>query len=163
MIYTIEWMERKPPTATGKIKAECTLVGEDGIKVSSVSIWSDFPGWNELRPGSKVDGTVNYKPFKGRTYANLYPAKNPNGTYRPTPKQDIAKAMEVKSQNIEHAQDKKMEGIKDSSTFRAATDHVIQWRQERLARGVNTTTQEWQEEWINSRKWFDSRFSEPFN
>ena len=162
MTYTIDWLE-VVQTSTGKTKANVTLVGEDGGKIPDVSIWGDFANFNELRPGSKVEGVVTYKPYKGKNYASLGKAMNPNGTYAVKPKSDIAKAVAAKNENIAHSQEKKMEGIKDSSTFRAATDHVIQWRAERLARGEATSTEEWQQEWINVRKWFDARFSEPFS
>ena len=162
MLYTIEWLEVKQ-TSTGKTKADTTLVGEDGGKTPSVSIWADFPDFHNLRPGSKVDGVVSFKPYKGKTYASLSQAKNPNGTYTPRPKNDIAKAMDKKNESIIASQDRKEESIKNSLTFRAATDHVIQWRAERLARDVATSTEEWQTEWINVRKWFDARINEPFN
>lgn len=162
MIYSIESIEFKQ-TSTGKSKADTTLVGQDGAKFSNVSIWSDFPGFNSLKAGDSVDGTISYKLYKGKNYASLSHSQNPNGTYTPKPKNDIAKAMETKNQNIAVAQDRKEESIKNSLTFRAATDHVIQWRQERLARSLETSTEEWQTEWINVRKWFDARFTEPFN
>jgi hypothetical protein len=163
MIYQIEWLEIKPPTATGKIRSSATLVGQDGNKFNDVSIWADFPDFSNLKPGSSVDGTISYKAYKGKNYASLSPVKNPNGTYTPKPKNDIAKAMDKKNENIQASQDRKEESIKNSLTFRAATDHVIQWRQERTARGMATSTEEWQTEWINVRKWFEARFLEPFN
>ena len=163
MIYTVEWLEIVQ-TRTGKTKANANLVDSNSIKTDNVAIWSDYPGFQDIRPGSKVDGDLVVKNIKGKNYTSLYPAKNANNTYRPTPRQTpIEKAVEAKNQSMGQFQDKKMEGIKDSSTFRAATDHVIQWRAERLARGENTTTEQWQVEWINVRKWFDSKFSEPFN
>jgi hypothetical protein len=160
MIYTIETIEVKQ-TSTGKTKADVTLVGGDFTKTPNVSIWADFPDFNNLHAGSKVDGTLSFKAFRGKTYASLSPIKT-NG-YTPKPKNDISKAMDIKNQNIIASQDRKEESIKNSLTFRAATDHVIQWRQERLARNVETSTEEWQTEWINVRKWFDARINEPFN
>lgn len=161
-LYQINWMENTQ-TKAGQAKANATLVDQNGNEHPNVTIWGDFPDFSGLRPGVNVEGSLVVKNVKGKNWTTLYASKNPNGTFKPKPKSDMKQVMDIKKENIEHAQDKKYEGIKDASTFRAATDHMIQWREERAARGVSTTTEEWQAEWINSRKWFDARFSEPFN
>lgn len=166
--FVIHWMEVKQ-TKAGQTKAMANLIDESGVETTDVTIWSDFPGFPNFRPGSDIEGDVVEKNVKGKIWKSIYASKGTarknfevikTAVQQSTP---IVKAMERKEQSIERAQDNKMAGIISSSTFRAANEHTIQWRQERLARGINTTTEEWQEEWKNARKWFDARFDEPFN
>lgn len=161
MKYKVQWLE-EVTTKSGKKKANTTLVDVEGNEHPNVAIWADFPNFNDIRPESTVEGNLVSTEFKGKSYVSLHPAKNTNGTFAPKQGQ-IEKAIVAKNQNIEKFQDKKVEGIKDSSTFRDATLYMIQWSNQRLAMGVNWTTEEWNTEWILRRKWLDARFSEPFN
>ena len=66
MKYKIDWMEKKE-TTTGKLKADATVVSETG-ESTDVTIWSDFPDFPTLAPGSVIEGEIKpaldpkYKP-----------------------------------------------------------------------------------------------------
>ena len=68
MKYKIDWAEKK--TWQDKTYLVTTLIGEDGVKHDKVSIWPDFPGFEELAPGRDAEGTLvtnakGYKSLKG--------------------------------------------------------------------------------------------------
>ena len=158
--YTIDWMEIGK-TSLGKTKATATLLDEKNQKIE-VTIWSDFPGFVDLKPGSKVTGKIRETyGTGGKTWKSLS-----HVAYFRKPKSDkgadMVKAVEIKQKGIDEAQDKKADGIKTSSTFRAAVDSTIQWRAERQARGLTTSAEEWQEEFRQVRAWFSRNWELPF-
>lgn len=155
--YKISWLVQST-TTTGKVKATLTLIDATGNEIPNVTAWGDFPGFKELRPEGIITGNLITKNFKGTNWVSIMPEKNLNGTYKPT----ATSFIQQKSEVIEKAQDRKNDSIKNSSTFRDATLLTIEWRKERLAKGLNTTSEEWQSEWNNCRKWLDARFDSPF-
>lgn len=99
MKYKIEWFENVT-TATGKNYAKVTLKDEQGND-ENVSIWSDFPGFNELRLGGEVEGYIK---VNGQ-YKNLAPSS-------PSPrKPNMDRVMEKKANLIGEAQDRKERSI----------------------------------------------------
>lgn len=117
---TINWLERRE-SKTGKSFAKLELKDEQGVIHSSVSVWSDFPNFENLAPGMQVDGEL----VKKGEYTNLVVAKtsySPNYTPRANsgPTRAFAAAQEVKGKQIERSQEHKDNSIKVSSTMRDA-------------------------------------------
>lgn len=119
MKYTIEWCERKT-TSTGKEKLDCTLTDENKVQTSNVTIWGDWIGFNDIKVGHAVEGDI--VPAKDPKYGpTLYPVKKvaPTGSFGGP--RGIAKAQEVKGQQIKEAQERKS----DSIAFFNATNSAI--------------------------------------
>lgn len=119
MKYTIEWCERKT-TSTGKEKLDCTLTDENKVQTSDVTIWGDWIGFNDIKVGHAVEGDL--VPAKDPKYGpTLYPVKKvaPTGSFGGS--RGIAKAQEVKGQQIKEAQERKS----DSIAFFNATNSAI--------------------------------------
>lgn len=120
--YIVEWAERKT-TSTGKEKLDCSLLDcslkdELGVATQNVTIWGDFPNFNEIMPGSKVTGTLT--PAKDPKYGPTLYAPKPQkqgGVYK---SQVIEKAMDKKEASIAKFQDQKEESIRLMSAQRDA-------------------------------------------
>lgn len=116
--YKISWCEKKT-TTTGKAYIKATLEGVEG----QVSIWSDFPNFANIMPGSSIVGDLK-KNDKG--YLTLYPPKANNGgasrgQYGGFKNQQVKELMQDKARNIEAAQDRSawMWAKNDASTLLA--------------------------------------------
>lgn len=94
MKYKINWCENI--SGKGKSWLKATITDESG-KEDEVSIWPDFPYFSEIKPGSEVEGQIL---VKGK-YKNLVASSR---ALRPN----------YKSANIEAAQQRKAEMIKDA-------------------------------------------------
>lgn len=153
MQYTITWIENGT-TSTGKVKATATLLGSDGIVNENVTIWGDFPNFNELRPAGKVEGTIQVKQNGQYTNKTLYPAQVPKkGNFA------IKEAQATKREDIAHAQDRKEESIKEASIFRDATiltsAYVTKQNLEVSFDTIKNT-------WVEFRKWLKEQQDLPF-
>lgn len=99
MKYKIQWIQQGK-TSTGKVKADAEVVGEDGTN-TELTIWGDFPGFQDLMPGSEVEGEIK-------------PASDPK--YKPSlnaPKSPVAqRSGAYKGKVIEEAQNRKAEQIR---------------------------------------------------
>lgn len=117
-MYIIEWMERKT-TSTGKSKIDATLRTPEGAMTKTVTIWSDFPDFAVLQPGSSVDGDIVEK----GQYSTFYAKKAPISAYRPRVAggPGVKAAQERKGEMIQQAQETKSTGIKIAAAFRDAT------------------------------------------
>lgn len=126
---------------------------------------ADFPDWAEIAPGREVEGS----PWQSKTNGKWYLfAPEPEKTYNKAKWQpkgaEIAKAQEVKSQQISQAQDNKAESIKISGTARDATLLTIAEIQNNPEH-ANT----FEETWLKWREWLldnyevDSNARPPFN
>lgn len=112
--YTVNWMEVKT-TTTGKTYAKLTL---EGVQ-PTVSVWSDFPNFSDIKAGGKVRGILTQK----GEYWNLMAPK----TQRPQGNRTagMEKMMDKKAIQIGAAQDNKERGIMTSSTMRMAVDLTV--------------------------------------
>lgn len=107
-------------TSTGKTKADVELIGENEIVTPNATIWGDFKGFETITFGAIVEGDL--VPAKDPKYGpTLYP---PKADIRRAPS-SINKAMEVKKENIQLAQENKERGIMTSSTIRMAVDIAL--------------------------------------
>lgn len=80
-------------TGTGK-RVKSVVLQEEGKQYpyKNVSVWEDFPNFDEIAAGKTVNGDLVEKdsdkvnPSSGKPYKNrtLYPSKNANGTEKPT-------------------------------------------------------------------------------
>lgn len=122
MIYKIDWLERKT-TSTGKQKADTTLMAIDGTKVADVTIWSDFPNFAELMPGTQLEGDIVTKQNGQYVNRTLYPIRQPGA---PRGNANIAKSMERKEKSIEKFQDSKETSILISSSIRDAVQIALE-------------------------------------
>ena len=153
--YIIEWGSQSQ-TKTGKTVFNATLKDEQGLQHEKVSIWSDFPGFADIRPGSEVEGEI-VKNAKG--YASLYPPRPkmeaPKFVQR---EQAMNEAMAKKETSISKFQANKEESIRLSSSARDATLIVTTFYPE-------LATNESKEEiikrvWNNWRNYFASSFDQ---
>jgi len=160
MNYTIDWFEMGA-TKAGKTKATVTLKDPNGNTIEKVTIWPDFPGFVDLRPGSQVQGSIQEKKQGNMTWKSLH-ADSFSVKTKVNRTAEITQAIATKNQGIADAQEKKADGIKTSSTFRDATEMTVRWREERLARGIATSAEEWQEEWKRVRAWLSANWDLPF-
>lgn len=103
--YIVDWCETKT-TSTGKNVKNATLKTENGTLMDKVSIWSDFPGWADIRPGSTVQGEIRSNP-KG--YKSLSP-----GTFSAPAggrASGAVSAANITKKSVEEAQARKSESI----------------------------------------------------
>ncbi len=121
-IYTIEWLESKQ-TSTGKNKYDVTLKDDKGVVTDKVTIWEGFPDFANLRPGHTIDADIVVKQNGQYTNKTAYQTKT-YSQWKPKAG-SIAKAQEVKGEQIHQAQENKELGIKVSSTIRMAVDLAI--------------------------------------
>ncbi len=153
MRYKINWMEVKQ-TSTGKTKADCSLIDESGIEIDKVSIWSDFPDFANLKPGSEVNGDL-VKAKDPKYGPTLYPAKTYK-TFAAKPKVDIGKMMEKKEASIGRFQDNKEESIKISGAQRDATLMVTTFYP------VDMDTDALKKYWKEWKDFFINQYEQPF-
>lgn len=157
--YEVVWFEQGM-TKDGKVKATVTLKDLGGNEIKDVTLWSDFPDFANIRPGSKVSGVMTTKAgTNNKVWKSLHASK---GRAAPAKKPDMVKAVEKKAESIAASQDRKEASIKQTATFRDATLLTVEWRRERQAKGLTTTAEEWQTEWRNVRRWLDAEFDLPF-
>lgn len=161
MKFHIKWIENKP-TSTGKLKADAILVDEQGIEHSGVTIWGDFPNFNELRPEGTVMGSIVTKQNGNFTNKTLYPDTTGTGNKRGAGA--ITKAMEIKKQNIEEHTDRKEDHIEKTAIFRDATLLTVAWldKQALTELGQQNATEIIKEKWVEFRKWLSDKMGEPF-
>lgn len=109
MQYEITWLEQKT-TSTGKVKANAQLRGAEGKIIENVTIWSDYPDFSNLRPGSTVEGDL--VPSRDPKYGPTLYGKRKESNLGPKPawarkETNIAQAQERKAGYIKEAQDRK--------------------------------------------------------
>lgn len=131
MNYKIDWIEKKSDVWAVATLVEIVEGSKTTTDVNINKMNKDgtvaFPKFDELQPGSSIEGNLWRSPATGKY--SLFPN-------RPAPKSDgeviarntpakgfggAAKAMETKAANIEKAQDNKSKGIMIASAFRDAT------------------------------------------
>jgi hypothetical protein len=125
MKIKLSWVEKKHIDSLNKDLMECDGTDETG-KAVKFTIWSDFPGFNEINAASEIEGNLWEKPGTGKW--TLYPPKTPTTSKSSTTggfKAGMQKMVEEKNANIRQSQENKELGIKTSSTIRMATDVVI--------------------------------------
>lgn len=164
MEYEVIWLEQKT-TKTGKVMANLTLKDPSGVQIENVTVWGDFPGFIDIRPGGKVRGIIQNKTDTNNRIWKTLKFDVPHKISIPrTPIQNPAAELQKEiSKSVEQHQTRKEDGFRTSATFRDATLLTVEWRRERVAKGLNTTSEEWQVEWKNVRNWLDSKYDEPFN
>jgi hypothetical protein len=128
MLYTLTNVQKKQVAKLGLSVVECNATGVDGTNIE-VTIWEKdkngamFPNFAALAEGSKVEANPYQNPSTGKW--TLYP---PRVVGTAAPKRSpaaITKAMEVKADNIKHAQENRAEGVKISATMRDAVAIVV--------------------------------------
>jgi hypothetical protein len=123
--YKMSWVEKTHIEKLNKDVMECNATDEQGNAIK-FSIWSDFPGFNEINAASEIEGNLWEKPGTGKW--TLYPIKPNLGANKGTGggfKADMRKMVEEKREGIKLAQENKERGIMISSTIRMATDIVV--------------------------------------
>lgn len=123
--YKLSWVEKKHVDSLNKDVMECDGTDEKGNAVK-FSIWSDFPGFNEITSASEIEGNLWNKP--GTDKWTLYPPKPQGGANRGQSggfKAGVKEAQATKREDIKNAQENKELGIKVSSTMRMAVDIVV--------------------------------------
>jgi len=118
-MITIEWIEIKT-SAKGSKYAKASVKDETGKTIDGVTIFGTFPKFDEIQPGSSVEGTIKTGEYMGKPQYTLEakPAPRAGGA-------GFAGAAVRKEQSIAKAQDKKEEGIKIASTMNKAVDIAI--------------------------------------
>ncbi|MDD5068883.1 MAG: hypothetical protein PHN89_04805 [Candidatus Pacebacteria bacterium] len=146
-------------TSTGKTKADCELVDENGVEISKVSLWSDFPDFANLKPGSEVNGDL-VKAKDPKYGPTLYPAKT-YSQWKPKPKADIPKMMEAKKESIQQFQEVKNDSIKVAGAQRDATLMVTTFY--KIAEdGLNPTDEMLKTKWQMWKSYFLGQSDAPF-
>lgn len=149
MQYKINFSERKT-TSTGKQKIDAELVDMAGEVHKGVTIWADFPGWNNLMTGGTVEGDVVSKQNGKYTNKTLYPARSQTsytprgGTQRAG---SIKDAVEAKNVNIKENMETKNESIKMAGAQRDAVLIVTTFYKNRTL--TDAETEERIERWYN--------------
>lgn len=118
----------KTQTKTGKFKADATLVDENNVETTRVTVWPDFPNFETLQPHMEVEGSILISRNGKYTNKNLYPMpKFGTPSSRPMPSQatstpQVKSLIAEKNKGIEKAQERKSDSIKMSG---AARDSVL--------------------------------------
>lgn len=111
MKYVLTQSEKKT-TRAGKPFLKATLADEAGQTLDNVSIWSDYPGFDELKTGDELSGLVE---VNAQGYKNLKTPGSPSrnggsqGSRRDT--QMVRPADTYRAEIIRMAQDRKNESI----------------------------------------------------
>lgn len=150
--YTIDIVDVKTTSAGKEYKSVTLKAGTETYE--KVSIWSDNPDYDAVVEGGKISGEV-FKNEKG--YWNFKGATAPKTAYKGGAA-GINKAMEVKAQNIEKAQDRKDDSIAISGAMRDATLISLAALRDRPF----PTDEEYKAEWTRWVKWLLSKRNEPF-
>lgn len=169
MKYTINWLERVT-TSTGKVKANVTLNDEEGNEQGGITIWDSFPHFNDLRPGSEVEGDVVVKQNGKYTNKTLYPYqtrelpkewKSAGSKLKESKTAGIAVAMETKKENIKEAQEERARGIKLAGINRDATLICIEMMKQAIQFvDVEISKEEFQKSWLEWRKWLSDNYGD---
>lgn len=127
MKFTIDWCETLI-SSKGNPYKKCSVTDESGRKLENVAVFSFFNGYAAVMPGATVEGALESKLFNGKESFSIVnmngPAnQSPGGAFKAFG--GVAKAQQVKAENIEKAQENKELGIKISSTIRMAVDLAI--------------------------------------
>lgn len=155
MQYEITWLEQKT-TSTGKVKANAQLRGAEGKLIENVTIWSDYPDFVNLRPGSTVEGDL--VPARDPKYGPTLYGKKANLGPRPAwakKENTIAKAQDRKEEGIKTAQERTQEGVSMSGSARDATLILTTFYQGLSDDDLKAKWDEW-------RKWLYGKYTEPF-
>lgn len=153
MKYIVEWSEYKT-TSTGKKKADATLKDEAGVITEGVTIWENFPGFNDIRPGSTLEGDVTVKVNGQYTNKTLnapraeFPRKAPGA---------ITQAMAKKEKSIEKFQEQKTSSIEKMACFRDATLLTVAW-----AGNSGQLSEDIKAKWEEFHKWLENKLTVPF-
>lgn len=110
--FIVDWAENKT-AKTGKPYKALTIKDEAG-KPTNVNIFSDWPDFANVQPGSQIDGELE----QNGKYWNL---KSNAIKERKYTKPDFTKAMERKEESIKGFQDNKEMSIKMAGSARDAT------------------------------------------
>jgi hypothetical protein len=125
MKIKLSWVEKTHIEKLNKDVLECNGTDGQGNPVK-FSIWSDFPGFNEINAASEIEGNLWNKP--GTDKWTLYPLKPQGGANKGQSggfKAGMKEMVKEKQEGIKLAQENKENGIKVSSTMRMAVDVVI--------------------------------------
>lgn len=155
--YKVEWCESAVSAKTNKSYKKLALLGEKGDK-HNVNIFSDFPDYANIGPGSVVLGTLE----KNGQYENIrYASEKPRGGASGGFKQaQIKEVMAQKEESIGKFQDKKEESIRLMAAQRDAvlivTTMMSQYPEGTTESDVKTDIIKW-------RNWFlnDEDFNNP--
>lgn len=145
----IDWIEFKE-TATGKKKADVTLIDENG-KTTDVTIWGDFPGYSDLIVGQSIEGEIKAASdpkFKPSFNAPRSPKTASTGAFKAM---QIEKAQDRKESSIGRFQASKEESIKMAGAQR---DAVLMVSTLIPLRGIIPSDNLLRDEIIRWRDWF---------
>lgn len=163
MKYTVKWIENKP-TSAGKMRAIATVVDETGVETADITIWGDYPGFQDLRPAAITEATIEQKTINGKVWRALRAVRTdtlsaPAYRKHTGPKPDMLKAVEKKQEGITTAMDRKDDSIKRSSIFR---DSTIMTNAFVASQSGEMTLEDMQAVWDEWHKWLDARYDSPF-
>lgn len=122
--YLIDWLETKT-TSTGKNVKNATLKTENGTLMDKISIWGDFPNWNDLKPGMTIEGEIraNAKGYKSISAITSSPAptRAPSGA---------VSAAKITSESVKEAQSRKNDSIAYFNSLNSAIAFVKEFKNE---------------------------------
>lgn len=150
--FKIERVEDKP-TSTGKPRKIVDLIGPEGELLEKVTVWGGTPVFDTLAVGQVVVG--DYK--DDGQYRTFFPER-PKPAYNKGGGANIAKAQEVKAENIKEAQVRKNDAIARAGAFRDATLTTLQMLKDQPF----PTDAEFKEAWRGWVKFFLNAADEPF-
>lgn len=157
--YTINWMEVKQ-TSTGKTKADVTLEGDE----RKITMWGDFPGFSNLKPGSKVKGEVVTKVNGKFTNHTFFPERTDTRSKPSAPawakKDGAVQAAKITSDSVRESMAQKQEAIERSSVIRDSTLITVALINA-YAAGKIIDSEKVKEDWQNWRKFFEGEFNDP--
>ena len=171
MQYKIQWMENKP-TKEGKQRVKASLEEAGGKMITDVTIWGDFPDFENLMIGSFVEGDLVAS--KDPKYGpNLYPPRQTSTTAQ-TPRYGASRApsgaleaAKTTAKSVDKAIERKEDGIKISATQRDAVLCAVAEYQEQ--RRVSVTGESLEKLYLKWREFFwknyevsDETFNPPF-
>lgn len=149
MRYSIFWLE-SAVTKTGKAVKNATLKTENGTLIEKVSIWSNFPSYESLMPGSTVEGEIITNEKGYRSLKALTPYKAPSGA---------VSAAKITSESVEKAQVKKNDSIAYFNSLNSALTILGILGEKGLAEDIlKGRTQETQAIITDWRDWFLSEW-----
>ncbi|MDD5068995.1 MAG: hypothetical protein PHN89_05385 [Candidatus Pacebacteria bacterium] len=126
MKYKLDWLEKKETKVGPKFNA--TITDEKGATFEGVTLW--LKDWSDAIPGMEVEGELTIKENGQYTNKTLYRNKT-YSQWKPKPKADMTKLVEMKDANITKQVDRKEDSIKMAGSIRDAVSIVVAKMQHR--------------------------------
>ena|SRR3990167_3930997 len=152
--YSIEWLEKVHVAALNKDKYKLSLKDSNGATLNDITMWQDFEGFSDFKPGSTITGELRTSEKNGYKNTTIYAVKPKVASGAKFGPSGGMKMMEKKAEYIEKAQERKNDSIAFfNATNSALTLYEIMNQEIPDGTGVKEFIREWRtwflKEWEN--------------